>query len=97
MKVAKDDRVIGTAAGTGEKDGLTVTTAGGRKIEVTPRRYRVTGRGGKGVEVIKRGGLERAERGELSLPALGGEDGEGEAEGGKPRRGAQRDSGEEDD
>jgi DNA gyrase subunit A len=99
MKVAKDDRVIGSAVGSGKKDGLTVYTPGGRKIDVNPSRYRVTGRGGKGVEVIKRGGLERVERGELAIPDLGGEEGDDEPaeEGGARRRSSKRDEAGEDE
>jgi DNA gyrase subunit A len=65
------DRVIGCAASREKKEGLRVYTTGGRKVDVNPRRYRVTSRAGKGVEVIKRGGLSRVDVAEVTLPDLG--------------------------
>ena len=70
IKIAKKDRVIGTAVSCEKSKGLRAVTTGGRKVSVTPRSYKVTGRGGKGFEVIKRGGLARVERPELELPEL---------------------------
>jgi DNA gyrase subunit A len=110
IKLEAGDRVIGSAAVLEERDGLTVFTSGGRKIEVTPRRYRVTSRAGKGVQVIKRGGLSHVSRGEIPLPQLG-EGGPGDREGheshrdnghggngtGRSRNGARPSGGDQDD
>ena len=71
IKLDKKDRVIGCAASREKKEGLRVYTTGGRKVDVNPRRYRVTSRAGKGVEVIKRGGLSRVDVAEVTLPDLG--------------------------
>jgi DNA gyrase subunit A len=70
IKLGELDRVIGSAIARTQKESLTVVTAGDRKIEVTPKRYSVTGRGGKGVEVIKRGGLKGVEAPEIEIPVL---------------------------
>jgi len=71
IKLDRSDQVIGCAASKEKKEGLRVYTTGGRKIEVNPKRYRVTSRAGKGVEVIKRGGLSRVDVAEVALPDLG--------------------------
>jgi DNA gyrase/topoisomerase IV subunit A len=64
LKLDSGDRVVGVAAVRDERDGLTVVREeGGRPIEVTPRRYRITSRGGKGVLLIKRGRLRVVCRG----------------------------------
>ncbi len=68
IKIGADDRVIGSALSRQKSKGLRVYTTGGRKVDVTPRSYRVSSRGGKGVEVIKRGGLDRVEKPALELP-----------------------------
>ena len=70
VKLAADDRVLAAAVSRAKKEGLRVFTTGGRKIDVTPRSYRVASRGGKGVEVIKRGGLSRADAPSIVLPEL---------------------------
>jgi len=71
IKLDSNDKVIGCAASRAKREGLRVYTTGGRKIDVTPNRYRVTSRAGKGVEVIKRGGLSGVEATEVTLPDLG--------------------------
>jgi DNA gyrase subunit A len=78
IKLEKGDKVVGSTLAASEKEGLTVYTQGGRKLDVTPRRYRLTSRAGKGVQVIKRGGLSRVERPAISLPSFGDEDAEGD-------------------
>ena len=74
IKLGPGDRVIGSAVATEKREGLRVYTTGGRKVDVTPSRYRSASRGGKGVEVIKRGGLSRVEPPEIKLPELEIED-----------------------
>jgi DNA gyrase subunit A len=72
IRLQKGDRVLGSAVSRGRSDCLTVVTTRGGTIHVTPRRYQVTSRGGKGVEVIKRGGLARIEKPAVAVPDLGG-------------------------
>jgi len=76
IKLAPGDKVLATAASLDPKEGLTVYTDGGRKIEVRAKSYRLTSRAGKGIELIKRGGLSRADRPPIVLPsfAQGGQD-----------------------
>jgi DNA gyrase subunit A len=76
IKLSKTDKVIGSTVSSDPKQGLVVCTAGGRQIRVNPAHYRVASRAGKGVQVIKRGGLTRVEREEIQLPTLG--EGEGD-------------------
>src|SRR5690606_16019052 len=70
IKLAPQDKVIGTAISRAPSSVLRAYTTGGRKVDITTRRYNVTNRGGKGVEVIKRGGLERVELEEIEVPEL---------------------------
>jgi DNA gyrase subunit A len=74
IKLEEGDRVFASAVSTHSREGLTVVTTGGRKARVTPGSYKVAGRGGKGYQVIKRGGLTGVEREEISLPTLGEEE-----------------------
>ncbi|HVR75384.1 MAG TPA: DNA topoisomerase IV subunit A, partial [Planctomycetota bacterium] len=78
IRLDEEDRILGSAAAASPKEGLVVYTTGGRRIDVTPRSYKVTSRAGKGVEVIKRGGLSRVEPPGIVLPDLGGEESGGE-------------------
>jgi len=90
IKVEEGDRVLAAAATADPKKGLRVYTSGDRKIDLTPARYRVAGRGGRGIQLVKRGGLARAEAEPIELPELGGEEGEEGGEGpeaGKKRNG----------
>ena len=89
IKLGAGDRVIGAAVSRQKSQGLRVYTTGGRKVDVTPRKYRVTSRGGKGVEVIKRGGLARVETPPPELPELkdwSGPAPNGVADNGAPRK-----------
>ena len=78
IKLDPTDKVLASAVTREPRSGLTVYTAGGRKVRVDPAHYRVTSRAGRGVQVIKRGGLTRVDRPEIVLPALGGDE-EGES------------------
>ncbi len=53
MKVGDDDRVIAFMCTTDRKQSLSLETQKGRKIEVTPSKYEVSGRGGKGREMSR--------------------------------------------
>jgi DNA gyrase subunit A len=68
IKCAKDDRVIGSVATADEKVGLVLVRPNGNEIKVSPSRYRTASRGGKGVEVVKRGGLARVKPPEIAIP-----------------------------
>jgi DNA gyrase subunit A len=51
----EDDRVLGFIAATGERDLLTVETTRGAEQTISLAKYGVTGRGGKGRELLQRG------------------------------------------
>ena len=51
-----DDRVLGFIASKGERDLLTVETTRGGEQTISTGKYEVTGRGGKGRELLQRGG-----------------------------------------
>jgi DNA gyrase subunit A len=59
IKLAGDDRVLGFIAATGERDQLTVETTRGGEQTLSAAKYEVTGRGGKGRELLQRGGFAR--------------------------------------
>ena len=50
-----DDRVLGFIASTGDRDLLTVETSRGAEQTISTAKYDVTGRGGKGRELLQRG------------------------------------------
>jgi DNA gyrase subunit A len=54
-----DDRVLGFIASTGDRDLLTVETSRGAEQTVSTAKYEVTGRGGKGRELLQRGQFTR--------------------------------------
>jgi DNA gyrase subunit A len=49
------DRVLGFIASTGDRDLLTVETSRGAEQTISTTKYEVTGRGGKGRELLQRG------------------------------------------
>jgi len=59
IKLADDDRVLGAIASTGDRDLLTVETTRGGEQTISTAKYEVTGRGGKGRELLQRGGFAR--------------------------------------
>ena len=59
IKVADDDRVLGFVASKGDRDLLTVETSRGAEQTVSTGKYEVTGRGGKGRELMQRGQFTR--------------------------------------
>jgi DNA gyrase subunit A len=59
LKVADDDRVLGFVASKGDRDLLTVETSRGAEQTVSTAKYDVTGRGGKGRELMQRGQFTR--------------------------------------
>ena len=56
---SKDDRVLGFIASTGNRDLLTVETSRGAEQTISTAKYEVTGRGGKGRELLQRGQFTR--------------------------------------
>jgi DNA gyrase subunit A len=59
IKLAPDDRVLGFIASTGDRDLLTVETTRGGEQTISTAKYEVTGRGGRGRELLQRGGFSR--------------------------------------
>src|SRR5204863_5729367 len=59
IKLAKDDRVLGFIASRGDRDLLTVETTRGAEQTISTVKYEITGRGGKGRELLQRGGFTR--------------------------------------
>ena len=55
----KGDRVLGFIASTGDRDLLTVETSRGAEQTISTAKYEVTGRGGKGRELLQRGQFTR--------------------------------------
>jgi len=59
IKLGKDDRVLGFVASTSDRDLLTVETSRGAEQTISTAKYEVTGRGGKGRELLQRGQFAR--------------------------------------
>jgi DNA gyrase subunit A len=55
----KDDRVIGFIASSGDRDLLTVETSRGAEQTISTAKYEISGRGGKGRELLQRGQFTR--------------------------------------
>jgi DNA gyrase subunit A len=56
---AKADRVLGFMASTGDRNLMTVETSRGAEQTISTAKYEVTGRGGKGRELLQRGQFTR--------------------------------------
>jgi len=56
---ADEDRVLGFIASKGDRDLLTVETSRGAEQTISTAKYEVTGRGGKGRELLQRGTFTR--------------------------------------
>src|SRR5207248_3302689 len=59
IKLGDEDRVLGFIASTGDRDLLTVETTRGGEQTISTAKYEVTGRGGKGRELLQRGQFTR--------------------------------------
>jgi DNA gyrase subunit A len=59
IKLSDEDRVLGAIASTGDRDLLTVETTRGAEQTISTGKYEVTGRGGKGRELLQRGQFTR--------------------------------------
>jgi DNA gyrase subunit A len=55
----KEDRVLGFIASSGDRDLLTVETSRGAEQTISTGKYEITGRGGKGRELLQRGQFTR--------------------------------------
>jgi DNA gyrase subunit A len=62
IKLSAQDRVLGFIASTGDRDLLTVETTRGAEQTISTAKYEVTGRGGKGRELLQRGQFTRIVR-----------------------------------
>jgi DNA gyrase subunit A len=63
-----EDRVLGFIASTGDRDLLRVETTRGSEQTISTTKYEVTGRGGKGRELLQRGQFTRIVPGEVENP-----------------------------
>jgi DNA gyrase subunit A len=59
IKLGKEDKVLGFIASSGDRDLLTVETSRGAEQTLSTAKYEVTGRGGKGRELLQRGQFTR--------------------------------------
>jgi DNA gyrase subunit A len=74
IKVEESDRVVEfLAVPPTQKDKvIEFETQKGRKLSLNPGKYEVTGRGGKGKELMQRGGFTKVVPGEVAVPILEG-------------------------
>jgi DNA gyrase subunit A len=59
IKLADEDRVLGFIASSGDRDLMTVETTRGAEQTISTGKYEVSGRGGKGRELLQRGQFTR--------------------------------------
>jgi DNA gyrase subunit A len=64
-----EDRVLGFIASTGDRDLLRVETSRGGEQTISTAKYEITGRGGKGRELLQRGQFTRVIVNEVENPA----------------------------
>jgi DNA gyrase subunit A len=65
-----DDRVLGFIASTGDRDIMRVETSRGAEQTISTTKYEVTGRGGKGRELLQRGQFLRVILPDVENPVL---------------------------
>ena len=70
IKLAKDDQLLGFIAAQDDRDTLEIETSMGGTQRINTAKYEVSGRGGKGREIIKRGQFLRVIPQAPSVPAL---------------------------
>jgi DNA gyrase subunit A len=70
---SRDDRVIGFVASTSDRDLMRVETSRGAEQTISTAKYEVTGRGGKGRELLQRGQFIRVIPNEVENPPPLGE------------------------
>ncbi len=64
----EDDRVLGFIASSGDRDLMTVETSRGAEQTISTAKYEVTGRGGKGRELLQRGQFTRVVPQPVAVP-----------------------------
>jgi DNA gyrase subunit A len=67
----EDDRLLGFVASTGDRDLLTVETSRGAEQTISTAKYEVTGRGGRGRELLQRGQFTSGVPSGVDVPSLG--------------------------
>jgi len=72
IKLEKDDRLLGFKCSSSDRDLLTVRTTRGAEQNISTAKYEVSGRGGRGRVILKRGGFESILAPPPSVPELGG-------------------------
>ncbi len=65
---SEEDRVLGFVASTGDRDIMRVETSRGAEQTISTGKYEVTGRGGKGRELLQRGQFTRVIPAEVENP-----------------------------
>ena len=68
-----EDKVIGAIVSTGDRDLMTVETTRGGEQTISTTKYEVTGRGGKGRELLQRGGFTRVIPNDVAVPVIEGQ------------------------
>jgi DNA gyrase subunit A len=66
-----DDKVIGALVSKGDRDLMTVETSRGAEQTISTAKYEVTGRGGKGRELLQRGQFVRVVPGDVGMQTVG--------------------------
>ncbi|MCS7471004.1 DNA topoisomerase 4 subunit A [Stieleria sp. ICT_E10.1] len=69
IRLANGDRLLGFKASSGDRDLLTIETNRGARKTVSTAKYRVTSRGGKGVELQKNGKIAKIIAPPIAAPA----------------------------
>ena len=72
IKLAALDKLLGFKASAGDRDLLTVETNRGAKKTISTAKYKVTGRGGRGVEIQKNGKIAKVVPDAVEAPSLEG-------------------------
>jgi DNA gyrase subunit A len=68
IKLSDEDRVLGFIASSGDRDIMRVETSRGAEQTISTAKYEVTGRGGKGRELLQRGQFTRVVPSEVENP-----------------------------
>ena len=68
VKLSDGDRVLGFLASKGERDILRVETSRGAELTISTVKYEITGRGGRGRELLQRGQFMRVIPAEVENP-----------------------------
>ena len=68
IKLADRDRVLGFLASKGDRDILRVETSRGAEQTISTVKYEITGRGGRGRELLQRGQFARVIPAEVETP-----------------------------